>query len=37
MSQLLEKIRKNEMYLKLVKSYIDEAKYLEKEFFVSVL
>lgn len=33
MSQLLEKIRKNEMYLKLVKSYIDEAKYLEKEFF----
>ena len=33
MSQLLEKIRKNEMYLKLVTSYIDESKYLEKEFF----
>ena len=33
MSQLLEKIRKNEMNLKLVTSYIDESKYLEKEFF----
>ena len=33
MSQLLEKIRKNEMYLKLVTSHIDESKYLEKEFF----
>ncbi len=33
MSQLLEKIRKNEMYLKLFTSYIDESKYLEKEFF----
>ena len=33
MSQLLEKIRKNEMNLKLFTSYIDESKYLEKEFF----